>query len=54
MADFDCPDQAQMNQLLWEAKPGTSSGWGMCLDEVAINRPSAAAAAAPAGPPASG
>lgn len=54
MRDFDCPEQAAMNQLLWEAKPGTSSGWGMCLDEAAINRPGAAPADAPAGPPASG
>uniref|UniRef100_A0A383V9X8 Expansin-like EG45 domain-containing protein n=1 Tax=Tetradesmus obliquus TaxID=3088 RepID=A0A383V9X8_TETOB len=50
--DFDCPEPALMNQLLWEAKPGTSSGFGMCLDEVSINRPGAAAPAA--GPPASG
>ncbi|WIA34055.1 hypothetical protein OEZ86_012433 [Tetradesmus obliquus] len=52
MRDFDCPEPAIMNQLLWEAKPGTSSGFGMCLDEVSINRPGAAAPAA--GPPASG
>jgi hypothetical protein len=51
MRDFDCPQPAQMNQLLWEAKPGTSSGIGMCLDEVQTNRPGPAA---PAGPLASG
>lgn len=52
MRDFDCREPALMNQLLWEAKPSTSSGFGMCLDEVSINRPGAAAPAA--GPPASG
>ena len=39
MADFDCPDQGTgMNQLMWEALPGTSSGFSMCLDNVRINR----------------
>jgi hypothetical protein len=36
--DFDCPDQAQMNQLLWEVKPGQKSNIKVCLDDVTINR----------------